>query len=47
MKVKNLVVSMMLSIMLVIVVLLRLLLWPVRKLDKGLRLSGQWIIKKG
>jgi len=32
--------------MLVIVLLLRLLLWPVRKLDKGLRLSGQWMLRK-
>ena len=31
---------------LVVVVLLRLLLWPVRKLNQGLRLSGQWMIRQ-
>ena len=36
----------MLSIGLVVVVLLRLLLWPVRKLNQGLRLSGQWMIRQ-
>ena len=46
MRTKNLLRNTMLSIGLVIVVILRLLLWPVRLLNKGLRLSGMWMLKQ-
>ena len=45
-RMKNLLVSMSLSIALVTVVLLRLALKPLRLLDKGLRMSGQWMLKE-
>ena len=31
---------------LIVVFLLRLLLWPVRKLNQGLRLSGMWMLRQ-
>ena len=36
----------MLSIVLVIVVVLRLLLWPVRLLNKGLGMSARWTLNQ-
>ena len=44
MRTRNLVRNTMLSIVLVIVVVLRLMLWPVRLLNKGLRLSANWTL---
>ena len=46
MRTKNLVINMSLSIVLIIVALLRLLLWPLRQLNKGLAKSGQWTLGK-
>ena len=43
MRTKSLVRNTMLSIGLVVVVLLRLLLWPIRQLNKGLGMSARWM----
>ena len=45
MRTRNLLRNTMLSIVLVILVLLRLLLWPVRKLSQGLRLAAMWMLR--
>ena len=44
MKTRNLLRNMMLSIGLVILVLLRLLLWPTRVMNKGLLKAGKWLM---
>ena len=46
MKTRNLVRNMMLSTGLVIVVVLRLILWPLRMVNKGLRMSGKWMLSQ-
>ena len=38
--------NMSLSIGLVVVLLLRLLLWPLRQLHKGLGMSGRWMFRQ-
>ena len=44
MRTKSLLRNTMLSIVLVIVVLLRLIMWPLRLLNKGLQMAGKWTL---
>ncbi len=46
MRTRSLLSDMMLSIVLVIVVVLRLMMWPIRLLNKGLRLSAMWMLSQ-
>ena len=46
MRTRNLLRNKMLSIGLVILVLLRLLLWPVRMLNKGIGMSARWLMSQ-
>ncbi len=46
MKTKSLLRNTMLSIVLVIVVLLRLVMWPLRLLNKGLMMAGKWTLSQ-
>ena len=46
MKIKNLVRNTMLTTGLVVVVILKLMLWPTKQMNKGLSKAGIWMLKK-
>ncbi len=45
-KLSRYIINSMLMIMLMVVFVLRLLLWPLRQLNKGLAMSGRWTLRK-